>query len=71
VSKTSSLHGARVLTMDSAVLGLASPVIVDVKGTVFGFEQNIEFKADVRSHDVVCRYQCAIVSSWLLCCIQG
>jgi hypothetical protein len=24
--------------MDSAVLGLASPVIVDVKGTVLGFE---------------------------------
>jgi hypothetical protein len=26
--------------MDSAVLGLASPVMVDVKGTMFGFEHN-------------------------------
>jgi hypothetical protein len=27
--------------MDSAVLGLASPVIVDVKDTVLGFEHEI------------------------------
>jgi hypothetical protein len=30
-------HGARGLTMDSVVVGLASPLMVNVEGTVLGF----------------------------------
>jgi hypothetical protein len=41
------------LTMDSAVLGLASPVIVDVEGTVLGFEQNSALEVAIGSHGVV------------------
>jgi hypothetical protein len=30
--------------MDSVVLGLASPLMVDVEGKVLGFEQNLALK---------------------------
>jgi hypothetical protein len=43
-------HGARFRTMDSAVLGVASPVMVGVTGMVCVFEQNFALKDAIGSH---------------------
>jgi hypothetical protein len=43
-------HGAWVFTMDSAVLGLASPVMVDVKGTALGCEHRFALEDAIGSH---------------------
>jgi hypothetical protein len=36
--------------MDAVVLGLASPLMVDVEGTVLGFEQKFTLEDAIGSH---------------------
>jgi hypothetical protein len=53
--------------MDSAVLGLASPLMVDVKGMMLGFEQSFALDDAIGSH--ACLVE-ASISSEHVCAIS-